>query len=368
MDPLTHTLVGVTLAESGLKRRTRLATATLVIGANLPDIDGIANFLGRDTALWMRRGWTHGVAALVILPLVLAGIMYAWSRLVRGPDKGMEVRIPVLLALSYVSVLTHPALDWLNNYGIRLLMPFDGRWFYGDAVFIIDPWLWLVLGTSAVLASTRTWIGVTGWMLLAGAGTWLMFAVGVVPMAARVVWLIGVLTVAALRGWGRWNVRAPRLAGVCLALAFVYIAAMIVGTRLAHSHVDGWLETQRLHATSVMAGPVPANPFRRQIIIETVDRYHFLELDWLADPQLRESGSSMARVEVTPPIAAALRAPAVRGLSGWLRFPAFELETLPDGYRVRIRDMRFARTFATGLGAAVVELDSNLRPREPPSP
>ena len=43
-------------------------------------------------------------------------------------------------------MLTHPVLDWLNNYGIRLLMPFSPRWFYGDAVFIIDPWLWLALG------------------------------------------------------------------------------------------------------------------------------------------------------------------------------------------------------------------------------
>ena len=24
-------------------------------------------------------------------------------------------------------------------------MPFDHRWFYGDAMFIIDPWLWLAL-------------------------------------------------------------------------------------------------------------------------------------------------------------------------------------------------------------------------------
>ena len=57
-----------------------------------------------------------------------------------------------LLLLSYVGVLSHVALDLLNTYGVRLLMPFDRRWFYGDALFIIDPWLWLALGAGVWLA------------------------------------------------------------------------------------------------------------------------------------------------------------------------------------------------------------------------
>ena len=60
-----------------------------------------------------------------------------------------------LLLLSYLGVLSHVALDWLNTYGVRLLMPFDGRWFYGDTLFIIDPWLWLTLGVGVWLARRR---------------------------------------------------------------------------------------------------------------------------------------------------------------------------------------------------------------------
>ncbi len=30
-------------------------------------------------------------------------------------------------------------MDWLNSYGVRLLMPFSNRWFYGDALYIVDP-------------------------------------------------------------------------------------------------------------------------------------------------------------------------------------------------------------------------------------
>ena len=64
MDPLTHTLVGASLASSKLGEKTRYATAALVIGANLPDIDVLSYFAGGDAALGFRRGWTHGVLAL----------------------------------------------------------------------------------------------------------------------------------------------------------------------------------------------------------------------------------------------------------------------------------------------------------------
>jgi hypothetical protein len=39
MDNLCHTLVGAALGEAGFKRRTRFASATLMIASNLPDID-----------------------------------------------------------------------------------------------------------------------------------------------------------------------------------------------------------------------------------------------------------------------------------------------------------------------------------------
>jgi hypothetical protein len=32
---------------------------------------------------------------------------------------------------------------------VAALYPFDRRWYYGDAVFIFEPWLWLLLGLAA---------------------------------------------------------------------------------------------------------------------------------------------------------------------------------------------------------------------------
>ena len=60
-----------------------------------------------------------------------------------------------LFALSFIGCLTHPALDWLNVYGIRLLEPFSSQWFYGDTLFIIDVWLWALLGFATWFSLRR---------------------------------------------------------------------------------------------------------------------------------------------------------------------------------------------------------------------
>ena len=62
MDNLCHTLVGAAIGHAGLRRTTRLASATLMIAANLPDLDVLV--LATDMpSVAFRRGWTHGVLA-----------------------------------------------------------------------------------------------------------------------------------------------------------------------------------------------------------------------------------------------------------------------------------------------------------------
>lgn len=151
MDNLTHSLVGALLGQAGLKRKTGLAMPALIIGANLPDIDAACFFwLDGQEHLGFRRGITHGPPALILLPLVLAVLLYGFDRWQAKRGKRPEGRPPVnfkwLYLLSFIGCLTHPALDWLNVYGIRLLEPFSSEWFYGDTLFIIDVWLWALMG------------------------------------------------------------------------------------------------------------------------------------------------------------------------------------------------------------------------------
>ncbi len=62
MDNLTHSLIGAVLGQAGRKRKTGLAMPTLIIAANLPDIDAPCAIYGIEF-LSMRRGITHGPIA-----------------------------------------------------------------------------------------------------------------------------------------------------------------------------------------------------------------------------------------------------------------------------------------------------------------
>lgn len=160
MDNLTHSLVGAVLGQAGLKRTTGLAMPALIIGANLPDVDAACFFWLEGTEhLAFRRGITHGPPALVLLPLVLAGLLWGFDRwqAKRGsrPEARLAVRFGWLYAMAFIGCLSHPFFDWLNVYGIRLLEPFSSEWFYGDTLFIIDPWLWAMLIGSIWVSRRR---------------------------------------------------------------------------------------------------------------------------------------------------------------------------------------------------------------------
>jgi inner membrane protein len=162
MDNLTHSLAGAVLGQMGLKTKTGFAMPTLIIAANLPDIDAVATLLGGHQHLALRRGITHGPPAMLILPILLWAAMLAWDKW-RPSERRLPVHKGWLLALAYLGTLSHPALDWLNVYGIRLLEPFSSQWFYGDTLFIIDVWIWAALAIGVWLSIRRERKGQSNW-------------------------------------------------------------------------------------------------------------------------------------------------------------------------------------------------------------
>lgn len=300
MDNLCHTLVGAACGEAGLKRRTAFGSATLTIAANLPDVDVLV-FATDLPSVAFRRGWTHGVLAQLVLPVVLAAAVWAIGRRRDvGTAHGANGRAPDavppradfrwLLILSYVGVLSHVALDLLNNYGVRLLMPFSNRWFYGDAVFIVDPWLWLTLGA--------------GWWL-ARRGT---------PAAAR---------------------RA-------LIIAAIYMLAMVGAARTARVLVsDAWRAASGADPASLMVGPVFLNPLRRVVIIDAGDAYVTGSFTWPAGDVVFDPQRVPKNDEDPAVMRARAESAAFRSVLVWSRFPYYVLEPAPDGTIVLLRDLRF---------------------------
>lgn len=291
MDNLCHTLVGAALAEAGLKRRTPRGMATLLIAANLPDLDAIAAFTEQGLAI--RRGLTHGLPALVVLPLLLAGAMILWDRWRRR--SGPAVVPSQLFLLALFGVWTHPALDWMNTYGMRWLMPMDGTWFYGDALFIVDPWLLLLLG-GGVVAARR----------------------GATVLPAR----------------------------LALAAATAYIVAMVALTLVGRLVVREQLGLTQAGHRDLLVAPVFAVPWRRTVLVKDAREYRYGAIEWLPRPLVR-MGGTLARGDSLAPVVAGAGSAGARAFLVWARFPYYreaDGQIVADDARYSRRGGSFART------------------------
>jgi inner membrane protein len=394
MDPVTHSLTGAALSRTGLHRTTPLATATLVIAANAPDIDVVAMAAGTYGSLALRRGLTHGPIALVLLPFLVTGGMLLYDRLRRRKRQpgAAPLRPLPILGLATLGVLTHPALDWLNTYGIRLLMPFSERWFYGDSLFIIDPWIWLILAAPLVGLYARRRRGTFLWSVLGiGAAVLMLLAPGV-PTAARVLWFAAALAVlvhavrARRTGAAEERSTTPppprqtppgdarsagsvaedvggvmRGARVAVAAAAAYIVLMIASDVAGRSRVVTEAEAAGISVADAMLAPVPANPLAGEVVIVTEDVYHLGSFNWLDRPHVtwRDELPMGARNDI---VEAAQQQQEVRDFLRWSRFPYVQVSETPTGHRVRFGDARYPGFDRGGLGGVTVDVD---RPREP---
>jgi len=373
MDPIAHTLFGATMAEAGLKRKTALATATLLIGANIPDIDGLAMLVSSDYGLWFRRGWTHGILALLIWPFLLTGLMIGVDRLIEKRmwrrnrmRQGPPMRPVMLLGIAFLGVWSHPLLDYLNTYGVRLLMPFSDTWFYGDTLFIIDPWFWLLAGAGVVLARSKSWAGISGWIVLGTAVTALITTADIVPLALKVLWLAGLGGIIIVRWSGRHRDATQPIAFTLLALLILYIAFMFTGSKLTASHARAQLNDNGADIKQVMANPLPARTLLRTGIAASETHYYRFKINWLRPDSFELTGEPIPIEVPDHVVEAALNSRDLRGFRNWMRFPAYEVKRLDDGWKVIIRDLRyvqFDQEFAAGIGMAVVELDEELQVR-----
>jgi inner membrane protein len=324
MDPICHTMVGAALASTGLERKTRFGCATLILGANLPDVDVISYAWGETAALEFRRGTTHGVLALIVLPFLLAGAMMLIGRLSRrrrGAAAG-AASFKWLLALSAISIASHPALDFLNVYGVRWLMPFDATWFYGDILYIADPWMWAILAVALIAA----------------------------------LW--------------RRNRTAPRVtarpACVGLLTAFVYVVAMAAGESVSRRVVEASLGDAAI--PRLMVAPVPVDPFRRTVVIDGKDAYRLGVVKLLPSPHFILGERRIPKGE-----GAAARLAAATGTGRiflrWARFPFFEVDDSRAEPAVYIIDARYTLHRNALFGAVRIPLPtSGAKSELQPSP
>lgn len=288
-------MIGLALGRAGLNKRTALATSTLVIANNLPDID-VGVFATKTLAMSFRRGWTHGVLAQATLPLALTGAMLLYDRFRAKASPDDRAKPLEILWLSYLGVLLHVFMDFTNSYGVRLLMPFSERWFYGDALYIVDPLLLLALGTGWWLAKTT-----------------------------------------------------PRPARIAIAAAALYVLAMLGSNVWARSVVaDGIARAGRPSGTKFMVTPVFLNPFHREVIVDVGDRYEKGNVWFAPSPHFRPAGFGIAKELDGPGASQVLQLPRARAFLRWSRFPFLQADAAGG---IWINDYRYANAGPYGWSA-----------------
>ncbi len=318
------------MGRAGFNRRTALATATMTLAAEAPDLDVLGRFHGSVFAFAHHRGFTHSFLGLFLVSAVVVGFMYLVWRL-RGrktKDPTLPPRWGLLFLFAYLAGLSHILLDFTNNYGVRPFWPFSEKWYSWDIVFIAEPVLWAVL--------------ILG-LLVPGFLTLIKQEIG-----------------DKQRGLG------GRAAATCALLAMVLLWVV---RDYEHRRAVNALRARTYEQEQplrVGAYPTYINPFEWHGVVETRSLFALVGVDSLR-PEV-DPGNRMEvryKPEETAVTLAAKRSYLGRVYLDWAKFPITQTDKSVDGsYLVHFYDLRFEQTFASSgrrpLSAGVI-VDNHLK-------
>ncbi len=314
MEPLTHLLTGACLGRAGLNRKTALATTTLVLAAEVPDLDVIEYFFNPVRGFAGHRGMTHTFLGVPFDAALVVGAVYGGWRLYqrRFPPKPETPPKPPprwgrLYAYACIGVLSHILLDFTNNYGVRPFAPFSWRWYSWDIVSIIEPALLAVL-----------LIGLLG-----------PFFFGLINEE-----------IGARR-------RGPRgRAGAIFALTCMVLlwGFRDFEHRKAVAALEAWTY-EGLAPDRVSAYPYMLDPFSGHGVVETKTFYDLVPVD-SGSGEVDPKGRARLRYkpEETPEIMAAKKSQLGGAYLDWAQYPLHEVERdeATGDTLVRFYDLRFA--------------------------
>ncbi|MGB8129588.1 MAG: metal-dependent hydrolase [Candidatus Angelobacter sp.] len=341
MDPVTHMLTGACVSRAGLNRKTALATLTLTLAFEAPDIDSVSYFWGSIAGLQHHRGITHSLIGAPFMAAAVVGLVYGIHRWrssrqkVRAEAVG-EAKFPklapnwkLLYLYALLGALVHLFQDFTNNYGVRPFAPFNEKWYSWDIVFIVDPIMLLALFLALVLPG----------------------------LMALVTEEIGS--------------RKPQFRGRGAAiLALICVAVVILVRGIEHRRAVNALNARTYRDQDPIrasAFPQPINPFSWNGVVETKDFFELAPVD-SGSGEIDPLNMAVVRFkpEETPVTLAAKRSRLGQVYLDWAAYPLVTTEKLEGGrYQVQFEDLRFDSAEAVAQHrrptlAAYVVLDQHL--------
>ena len=381
MDNLTHSLVGLAAAKAGLDRLSPGATTLCVLAANAPDSDLVVLvFGGRWAFLHHHRGITHSIVGCIVLALALPLMFHAGDWLLaRWRHRETRTRLTGLLVASILATATHPLLDWMNNYGVRPLLPWNPKWFYGDFVFIIDPFLWIVLGGAAFLLTSKTRKHVILWVVIALVPSYLVLVGPAGPgrlvneTLLRLLWIVALIILVTLYQRQIGGRRGSKIAIAALATVTVYLgclaAAHAVALRQAKVQGANIANRNAERVVEVAAMPTVANPTAWVCLMETDRATYRFHLSLL---HATTGAADVLRYEKPQGLSAEAVAQAARDersqvFLGFARFPVVDLlgEDCATQTLVQFADLRYTEPGKDrGTFSLAVPVDCPVQPQE----
>ena len=326
------------MGRAGFNRKTALATLTMTLAAEAPDLDVFSRLFGGPAfGFAHHRGFTHSFIGILLDAVVVVGFVYLVWRL-RGrktKDPNLPPRWGLLYAYACLAGLSHILLDFTNNYGVRPFWPFWEKWYSWDIVFIFEPIIFgfLLLG-----------------LLVPGFFSLIDKEIGARHRGPRgrfaaTMALLGVVLV--------WGVRDYEHRRALNALA-----------ARTYSGAD---------PLRVSAYPTYVDPFHWYGVVETTNFFALAPVNSL-EPEVDPEGRLELRYkpEETPITLAAKKSYLGRVYLDWAQYPIAETETLAPsdgGYIVYLQDLRFVqmpgfigrRSGGRRVLGAGIKLDKNLR-------
>ena len=151
MDPVTHAVLGASLAQAACGRRLgRTAALAGAVAGVLPDADVfIRSAADPLVAVAAHRGFTH---ALVFVPVGALVAVLPWLLRPAGRAGGRGLVLWLAAAVAYLS---HVLLDAATSYGTQLLWPFSDHRAGWDWIAVVDPAFTLPLAAGLAWALRR---------------------------------------------------------------------------------------------------------------------------------------------------------------------------------------------------------------------
>ena len=318
MENLTHSLAGYALARAGLDRFSPRAAVLLVLAANAPDLDIVFLTQGPLRYFEAHRGYSHSVLLAPFLALLAVVVTAA---IFRQPLPWFKAWL-----ICCLGVASHLIIDWTNNYGVRLALPFSSRWYHADLNSLYDVWILLALLFGAI---------------------W--------PLFSRLV-------------SSEIGARMKTQRGSAI-FALGFFLAFDCGRAFLHNQALRQLESRLYDGTQPLksaAFPDPFSPIHWTGAVETERAFLTLPVDSLSDLDVADA-ITFYKPDITPLLPAVKSRSEFAYLSYFARFPVWSVAPLGtgngEGKRVELTDLRFG-TPGAGAFHSVATVDPAGRVRD----